>query len=83
VIIPAGVHTLDDFLRWAHSDAYPQRGNIAFVGGELLLDMSAERIGLLAKVKGEVYLALSLLTGRHLLQLAIARNRKSAVSPCG
>src|SRR5687768_1326081 len=55
LVIPPDVHTLPNFLRWAHSDDYPEQGNIAFISGELVLDMSPEQIESHVKVKGRIY----------------------------
>ncbi len=43
VAIPAGCHTLSGFRRWTHSDVFPEHGNIAYLGGEIRIDMSPER----------------------------------------
>jgi Uma2 family endonuclease len=40
--IPAAVHTLAAFRRWAESDRFPDRGRIDYLDGDLEVDMSPE-----------------------------------------
>jgi Uma2 family endonuclease len=40
--IPMDVRTLDDFRRWALSDAFPESGRIDFINGTIEIDMSPE-----------------------------------------
>jgi len=42
VTIPETARSLAGFTRWAHSDGFPQRGRIDFLGGRIELDMSPE-----------------------------------------
>jgi hypothetical protein len=42
VHIPAAACTLDGFRKWACSTAFPERGHISYIGGELIIDMSPE-----------------------------------------
>jgi hypothetical protein len=42
--VPADAHTLAGFRRWALSDVFPDRGRIAFLDGEIDIDMSPEEI---------------------------------------
>src|SRR5262245_40432431 len=53
VRIPKWVDDLASFRRWTRSDGFPQRGRIAFLGGDLWVDMSMEKL-LHGKVKQEV-----------------------------
>jgi Uma2 family endonuclease len=40
--IPADVHDLERFRAWCHSPAFPERGRIDFVAGDIEVDMSPE-----------------------------------------
>ena len=40
--IPLGIRTLEDFRCWTRSDAFPERGRIDFVNGNVEVDMQAE-----------------------------------------
>ncbi len=40
--IPAAVHSLEAFRRWARSDRFPERGRIDYLGGDIEVDMSPE-----------------------------------------
>jgi len=42
VEIPLDIRSLDDFRRWALSDAFPERGRIDFVAGRIEVDISPE-----------------------------------------
>jgi Uma2 family endonuclease len=42
--IPTWVADLDSFRRWAHSRDFPERGRFAYLGGELWVDLSMERL---------------------------------------
>src|SRR5262245_44536136 len=52
--VPASALTLGGFRAWAVSDDFPTRGQLAFIDGELFIDMSPEEISTHALVKGEV-----------------------------
>ncbi|MBI3408081.1 MAG: Uma2 family endonuclease [Planctomycetes bacterium] len=52
--ITAGATTLAGFRAWTSSEAFPETGNIAYLGGELFIDMSPERIDSHNKLKTEV-----------------------------
>jgi Uma2 family endonuclease len=41
--MPAGM-SLDEFRKWSSSDEFPQNGLIAFIGREIFVDMSPERL---------------------------------------
>src|SRR5207244_320198 len=47
-------YTLAGFRDWAHSDAFPMHGRIAFLDREIFIDMSPEKIETHNKVKTEV-----------------------------
>lgn len=42
--MPAGSMTLDEFRQWTYSDEFPTTGSIAYIGKEIFIDMSPERI---------------------------------------
>lgn len=42
--IPRGVQTLAGFRRWSSSDAFPERGRIDFLDGELVIDLYPEEM---------------------------------------
>lgn len=54
VQIPAYVADLTTFRRWTHSEAFPERGRISYVAGEILIDMNAEEIESHNKVKRDL-----------------------------
>jgi Uma2 family endonuclease len=54
VVVPRQATTLTGFREWSSSDVFPERGKIAFVAGEIIVDMSPERIGSHNAIKVEV-----------------------------
>ena len=42
LLIPSSAQTLDGFREWALSEDFPDRGQITFAAGELIIDMSPE-----------------------------------------
>ena len=52
--VPMDLRCLDDFRRWATSDAFPQRGRIDYVGGKIEVDMSPEDLHTHGKLKTEL-----------------------------
>lgn len=52
--IPREAHKLDGFRAWVLSDEFPEKVNVTFLRGEILLDMSKEEIQAHALVKTEV-----------------------------
>jgi Uma2 family endonuclease len=52
--IPPSAHTLQGFREWTYSDHFPERGKITYLGGEILIDMSAERLESHGSVKVEI-----------------------------
>lgn len=53
VVVPPDADTLDGFRRWVASDDFPDRGNITYIDGEVLIDMNAERVETHISVKAE------------------------------
>lgn len=45
VRVPSDVFELDRFREWAHSDEFPQAGEISFFAGDVDVDLSREDIG--------------------------------------
>jgi len=58
VSIPVAAMTWDGFRAWAKSGAFPERGKVAYLGEEIFVDMSPERVNSHADLKGELYFAL-------------------------
>jgi Uma2 family endonuclease len=52
--IPVTAFTLEGFRKWCDSPAFPDQGRIAFLGEEILIDMTNERLESHVKVKTEV-----------------------------
>jgi Uma2 family endonuclease len=42
-VIPRWVRDHRTYRRWAYTDAYPERGSVAYLGGRVWVDMSMER----------------------------------------
>ena len=42
LVVPSSAHTLAGFREWALSEDFPDRGQMTFAGGELIIDMSPE-----------------------------------------
>ena len=56
--MPAGSMTLEEFRQWTYSDEFPERGKIAFIGKEIFIDMSPERIDSHGSPKFEIFTVL-------------------------
>src|SRR5262245_66077915 len=54
VRMPASACSFPGFRAWTHSDKFPDEGSIAFIGEEVFIDMSPERLDSHNKVKTEV-----------------------------
>jgi Uma2 family endonuclease len=54
VRVPFSAHTLAGFRAWARSDQFPQQGQVSFLGQEVVVDMSPEKVESHNKVKTEV-----------------------------
>lgn len=52
--IPTSAFTLAGFRAWAHSEQFPELGRIAFLGEEIFIDMSPERLDSHNAVKTEI-----------------------------
>lgn len=52
--IPISACTLEGFRAWAVSDAFPERGRISFLEGEVVIDMSPESFPSHGGVKAEI-----------------------------
>ena len=63
--IPPTAHSLVGFRRWAKSPAFPERGHICFIAGEILIDMSPEELETHNQVKGEIDGTLRALAKKH------------------
>jgi Uma2 family endonuclease len=53
VAIPPGAHTLAGFRNWYASDDFPEEGRISYLAGEIIVDMSQERLSSHVAIKGE------------------------------
>src|SRR5207248_1954776 len=56
--VPPAAQSLEGFRAWAVSDDFPERGRIAFLDGEVFVDMSPEEIHDHGQVKLEITTAL-------------------------
>lgn len=56
--MPAGSMTLDEFRQWTYADDFPRNAAIAYLGGEIFIDMSPERIDSHASPKVELFIVL-------------------------
>ena len=56
--MPAGSMTLDEFRQWTYADDFPKNAAIAYIAGEIFIDMSPERIDSHASPKVEIYITL-------------------------
>lgn len=51
ISIPPHALTFRGFCKWACSDAYPEKARISWIGGEIFIDMNAERANSHVSVK--------------------------------
>jgi Uma2 family endonuclease len=58
-VIPPWVDDLASFRRWAHSDVVPERGQFAFLHGEVWVDLSMEK--LLAHIRVKMAFAFAIM----------------------
>jgi Uma2 family endonuclease len=56
--MPAGSMTLAEFRQWTYSDDFPTTGDIAYIGKEIFIDMSPERIDSHGSPKVEIFTTL-------------------------
>jgi Uma2 family endonuclease len=54
VEIPLGLRSLDDFRRWAVSEAFPEGGRIDYLAGRIEVDMSPENLFCHGALKTEI-----------------------------
>ncbi len=76
---------MDGFREWAVSEAFPERGKITFVAGEVIVDMSPESIEIHSFIKTEVSIVLGSLVrqhkiGRFFLDRVLLTNKQASVS---
>jgi hypothetical protein len=62
--VPMDVFELQKFRAWAHSDEFPETGKIAFIDGEIEIDMSPEELNSHNRVKRDISTDLNVLV-RH------------------
>jgi len=67
VRIPAGICNLQEFRRWAHSDAFPETGRVSYLAGEVDIDMSPEELTTHNQAKTDVSGDLRVLARRRRL----------------
>jgi Uma2 family endonuclease len=72
--IPASAFTFDGFRAWAVSDDYPETGRVEYIGREIFVDMTQERIDTHVLVKAETIRVLSGLVRRAKLGLFFPDN---------
>src|SRR5438105_1116462 len=65
VHIPAHVHDLASFRRWANSDDFPKVGRICYLHGEVWVDMSMEQLFSHNQVKHEYGTVLGVMTKKR------------------
>lgn len=63
--VPPDAHSLAGFRRWAASDEFPQSAHVSLIRGELVIDMSPERIEAHNQAKAEIAAALYFLVKQH------------------
>src|SRR3569623_1385659 len=61
VTVPLGLRSLDEFRRWALSDAFPEEGRIDYIDGQIEVDMSPEELFCHGTLKTELVRALGTL----------------------
>jgi Uma2 family endonuclease len=61
LIVPPSAFTLSGFRAWVKADGFPERVRVAFLDGEIYLDMSNEELETHVAVKGEIGRVLSTL----------------------
>jgi Uma2 family endonuclease len=83
--IPSWVVDLESFRRWADDGAFPEKGRIAFLKGDVWVDRSMEQLFDHNDVKGEITMTLRALVktqklGRYLTDGAYLSNEDADVS---
>lgn len=56
--VPLNIRSLEDFSQWTRSDAFPERGRIDYIGGNIEVDMQAEELHSHGSVKVELVVVL-------------------------
>jgi Uma2 family endonuclease len=65
IAIPGWINDLESYRRWAHSDAYPERGWVSYLNGRIWVDSSMEEFLTHNAVKGAFAFAImGILHGR-------------------
>jgi Uma2 family endonuclease len=54
ISVPEDAHKLAGFRAWVTSDEFPERGRICYMNGEVLVDMSPEKLESHNQVKSEI-----------------------------
>src|SRR5665213_3532938 len=54
VRVPSDVFNLQKFREWAHSDGFPETGQISFIDGEIEIDKSPEELSSHNRVKRDL-----------------------------
>lgn len=67
VAIPPSARTLAGFREWYASDDFPEEGRISYLAGEIIVDISQERLSSHVAIKGEFARALITLSREHQL----------------
>lgn len=67
VRVPADICSLQEFRRWAHSDAFPDTGRLSYLAGEVDIDMSPEELTTHNQAKTDVTGDLRMLVRRNRL----------------
>lgn len=70
--IPRDAHTLAGFRAWQESADFPERGRIEFCEGQVLIDMSSERLWTHTLIKGAIYRAIDQLVEERNLGMTFA-----------
>jgi len=85
VSIPAWIHDLESYRRWARSDDYPSRGWFSYLNGVVWVDLSMEQLFTHNQVKGEVAFGITVLLkqlpmGRYFHDRTLLSNTKADLS---
>lgn len=83
--LPLAATTWAGFRDWATTGAYPDRGRVAFLGQEVFVDMSPERVNSHTALKGEISAVLHHLVraenlGRLLPDRALVSNERAELA---
>lgn len=81
LVIPVAALSLAGFRRWAHSSAFPERGRIDFLAGNVEVDMSPEDLFTHGEPKRAIAVALGLMVVEgNLGHMFIDRTRVSSMA---